>query len=142
MESSSISSMVGRPETRRDLYKTIQASNNGGSISPDGTTEELKELERRGLKLNTKTNAQKFLSPRKRNAEYCYSAERNLRRQGDTNSDNNNRRSVRAVGKKFKNLQSKGTSTDKKIPKFGSNNENTQNYDVQNNSKKLNFYNT
>ena len=45
-----ISSMVGKPETRRDLYKTIQASNNGGSVSPDGTIEELEDLESRGIK--------------------------------------------------------------------------------------------
>lgn len=40
-----IISMVVRPETRRDLYKTIQTSNTGGSVSPDGTIEDIEELE-------------------------------------------------------------------------------------------------
>lgn len=44
-----ISSMVGRPEARQDLYKTIQASNTAGSISPDGTIEEIEDLESRDL---------------------------------------------------------------------------------------------
>ena len=45
MENRAISSMLGKPETREALYKTIQASNTAGSVSPDVTTEELKELE-------------------------------------------------------------------------------------------------
>ena len=49
-----ISSMVGKPKTREDLYRTIQACNSGGSLSSDGTIEELEELERRDLKLNRK----------------------------------------------------------------------------------------
>ncbi len=49
MENRAISSMVGEPKTRRDLYKTIQASNTGGSVSPNGTIEDIEELESRGL---------------------------------------------------------------------------------------------
>jgi hypothetical protein len=44
MENRAVSSMVGKPETRRDLFRAIQASNNRGSVSPNGTIEEFKEL--------------------------------------------------------------------------------------------------
>ena len=44
-----ISTMVGRPETREALYRTIQDIDKGGNNSPVWTTEELKELEWRGI---------------------------------------------------------------------------------------------
>jgi hypothetical protein len=49
MAQRAVSSMVGRPETKERLFRTIQASNNGGSISPNGTIEDIEELEWRGL---------------------------------------------------------------------------------------------
>ena len=118
MEQRAITSMVGRPETKERLFRTIQASNNGGSVSPNGTIEDIEELELRGLKLNTKIYEQKILSHSKPNSEYSNSSELNLWQQGDTFNDNNNRGSVRAVWRKYKNIQFKRTNKIKKVINF------------------------
>jgi len=49
MEISTIRGLVGRQPEANGIYRTIEASNAGGSISPNYEVEELEELEARGL---------------------------------------------------------------------------------------------
>jgi hypothetical protein len=49
MGNSTINRLVGRQQEARGIYRTIEASNTTGSISPNFETEELEELESRGI---------------------------------------------------------------------------------------------
>ncbi|MBC7525365.1 MAG: hypothetical protein H7239_13130 [Flavobacterium sp.] len=62
------------------------------------------------LALNKTNDGQEFLSFGEPRTEYSDSSERNLQQEGDTNVDSNNRRSVRAIWTKYKNIQFKGTT--------------------------------
>jgi N12 class adenine-specific DNA methylase len=64
----------------------------------------------RTLALNTTKDGQKFLSLTEPGTEYSNSSQPNLWQQGDTDSGDNNRRSVRAIWTKYKNIQFKGTT--------------------------------
>lgn len=64
----------------------------------------------RTLALNKTQDVKKFLSLSEPGTEYSNSSQLDLFGQGDTASNNNNKRSVRAVWTKYKNLQFKGTT--------------------------------
>ena len=49
MDNSTINRLVGGQQKANGIYRTIEACNTGGSISPDYEAEELEELESRGL---------------------------------------------------------------------------------------------
>jgi|LSQX01.1.fsa_nt_gb hypothetical protein len=49
MEGGAINRLVGEQQERSRTYRTIQAANEGGSVSPILTTEEREELEARGV---------------------------------------------------------------------------------------------
>jgi len=49
MERSAIDRLVGGQQEANGIYRTIQTSNTGGSISPDYEAEELEELVSRDL---------------------------------------------------------------------------------------------
>jgi hypothetical protein len=60
--------------------------------------------------LHNTENGQKFLSLSEPKTEYSNASESDLQQKGNTNADNNNSRSVRAVWTKVKNLQFTGTT--------------------------------
>ena len=49
MVNSAISGMVGGQQENVGINRTVEASNTGGSISPNYEAEELEELESRGI---------------------------------------------------------------------------------------------
>lgn len=67
------------------------------------------------LALNKTQDGQEFLSLSEPGTEYSNSAQLNLFGQGNTSSDNNNRRCVCSVWTKYKNIQVKRTNDIKKL---------------------------
>ncbi|NLV37711.1 MAG: hypothetical protein GXY66_00680, partial [Bacteroidales bacterium] len=67
MGSSSINRLVGEQQKRSGTYRTIQAANEAGSVSPILTVEEREELESRGI--NPYWERPKFLSTLKSEAQ-------------------------------------------------------------------------
>ncbi len=108
------------PESRRIIEATLIGRGFRSSDSGDVRSTRSKESEQTtkqelvfvkfNLSLNKTNDGKHFLSLSEPGSLYKGLAERNLQRQGHTSDNNNNRRSVRAIWTKYKNLQFKGTT--------------------------------